>query len=577
MGTSKLCKTNHTGNGNQKMSENFKELFEASLKQTEMRIGKIIAATVVSIDKEFAMIDAGLKSESFIPVSALKNLDGELEVAAGDKINVVLETLDNSWGETRLSREKAKKIELWDKVESAFENGETVLGRITNHVRGGYTMDVDGLRAFLPGSLVDTRPVKDVAHLEGKDIELKVVKIDTKRNNIVVSRKAVIEESNSGDRDAILEKIAEGSVLNGIVKNITDFGAFIDLGGVDGLLHITDISWSRISHPTDVLAIGQEIDVKVIKFDKEKQRISLGIKQLGEDPWLNIANELPVGAKLMGSVTNITDYGCFVKLKEGIEGLVHTSEMDWTNKNVNPHKAVSIGQEVEVIVLELDAAKHRISLGIKQCIANPWDDFENNFHVGDKVVGKIRSITEFGVFIGLSGGIDGLVHISDVSWDNPSKAIKELKKGDDVEAVLVSVNTDLERIALSMKQLSDDPFKNFVTTHPKGALVKGNVTKVQENGAVVMLDEENGIDGFIRIAEVSTEHTKDVRDELSEGQEVESRIINIDMKKRSIALSIKAVDEDAAAASTGGKSNYKVEQMTPTTLGDLIKEQLSKK
>lgn len=559
------------------MSENFKELFEQSLKQTEMRVGKIIEATVVSIDKDYAMIDAGLKSESFIPVSSLKNSDGELEIAAGDKLNVVLEALDNSWGETRLSRDKAKKIELWDRVENAFENNETILGKITNHVRGGYTMDVEGLRAFLPGSLVDTRPVKDVAHLEDKDIELKVVKIDTKRNNIVVSRKAVIEENNSGDRDAILEKISEGSVLSGIVKNITDFGAFIDLGGVDGLLHITDISWSRISHPTDVLTIGDEINVKVIKFDKEKQRISLGIKQLGEDPWLNIANELPVGAKLMGSVTNITDYGCFVKLKEGIEGLVHTSEMDWTNKNVNPHKAVSIGQEVEVIVLELDAQKHRISLGIKQCKANPWDSFEDNFKVGDKVHGKIRSITEFGVFIGLEGGIDGLVHISDVSWDNPSKAIKELKKGDDVEAVLVSVNTDLERIALSMKQLSEDPFKNFVNVHPKGSLIKGNITKVQENGAVVMLDEENGIDGFIRIAEVSTEHTKDVRDELSEGQEVETRIINIDMKKRSIALSIKAVDDESISASTGGKSNYKVEQMTPTTLGDLIKEQLSKK
>ncbi|AJC48459.1 30S ribosomal protein S1 [Allofrancisella guangzhouensis] len=555
------------------MSENFKELFEQSLKQTEMRIGKIIEATVVSIDKEYAMIDAGLKSESFIPVSSLKNSSGEIEVAPGDKINVVLEALDNSCGETRLSRDKAKKIELWDRIEKAFESNETVLGRITNHVRGGYTMDVEGLRAFLPGSLVDTRPIKDIAHLEDKDIELKVVKIDTKRNNIVVSRKAVIEESSSGDRDAMLEKISEGSVLKGIVKNITDFGAFIDLGGVDGLLHITDISWSRISHPTDVLSIGQEIDVKIIKFDKEKQRISLGIKQLGEDPWLNIAKELPVGAKLAGNITNITDYGCFVKLKEGIEGLVHTSEMDWTNKNVNPHKAVSIGQEVEVIVLELDADNHRISLGIKQCKPNPWSEFEKNYKPGDKVTGKIRSITEFGVFIGLEGGIDGLVHISDVAWDNPAKAIKELKKGDEVEAVLVSVNTDLERIALSMKQLSEDPFKNFVSLHPKGSLVKGKVTKVQENGAVVMLDENNNIDGFIRIAEVSVDHTKDVRDELSEGQEVESRIINIDTKKRSIALSIKAVEEDASA----NKSNYKVEQMTPTTLGDLIKEQLNKK
>ncbi|MFV9972166.1 MAG: 30S ribosomal protein S1 [Francisella endosymbiont of Hyalomma asiaticum] len=556
------------------MSENFKKLFEQSLKQTEMRIGKIIEATVVSIDKEFAMIDAGLKSESFISVSSLKNSNGELEVAAGDKIHVVLEALDNSCGETRLSRDKAKKIELWDRIERAFENNETVLGKITNHVRGGYTIDVEGLRAFLPGSLVDTRPIKDVAHLEDKDIELKVVKIDTKRNNIVVSRKAVIEENNSGDRDAMLEKISEGSVLKGIVKNITDFGAFIDLGGVDGLLHITDISWSRISHPTDLLSIGQKIDVKVIKFDKEKQRISLGIKQLGEDPWLNIANELPIGAKLIGTVTNITDYGCFVKLKEGIEGLVHTSEMDWTNKNVNPHKAVSIGQEVEVIVLELDAVNHRISLGIKQCRPNPWSEFEKNYKPGDKVTGKIRSITEFGVFIGLEGGIDGLVHISDVAWDNPAKAIKEFKKSDEVEAVLVSVNTDLERIALSMKQLSEDPFKNFVNIHPKGSLVTGKVTKVKDNGAVVTLDEDNNIDGFIRISEISADHTKDVRDELSEGQKIETRIINIDTKKRSIALSIKAVDEDNTAAS---KSNYKVKQMTPTTLGDLIKEQLNKK
>ncbi|APC97741.1 30S ribosomal protein S1 [Francisella frigiditurris] len=556
------------------MSENFKELFEQSLKQTEMRVGKIIEATVVSIDKDFTMIDAGLKSESFIPTDSLKNNDGELEVSVGDKINVVLDALDNSHGETRLSRDKAKKIELWQNIEQAFENNQTVLGRITNHVRGGYTMEVQGLRAFLPGSLVDVRPIKDVAHLEDKDIELKVVKIDTKRNNIVVSRKAVIEENNSGDKDALLEKISEGSVVKGIVKNITDFGAFVDLGGVDGLLHITDISWSRISHPTDVLSIGEEIDVKVIKFDKEKQRISLGIKQLGEDPWLNIARELPVGTKLMGTVTNITDYGCFVKLKEGIEGLVHTSEMDWTNKNVNPHKAVSIGQELEVIVLELDADNHRISLGIKQCRPNPWNEFEKNFQVGDKVHGKIRSITEFGVFIGLDGGIDGLVHISDVAWDNPAKAIKELKKGDDVEAVLVSVNTDLERIALSMKQLSEDPFRQFAETNPKGSLVKGKIIKVQENGAVVLLDETNNIDGFIRISEISVNHTKDARDELNEGQEIETRIVNIDPKKRSIALSIKAIEEGDVAKA---KSNYKVEQMTPTTLGDLIKEQLSKK
>ncbi|GAB4226413.1 MAG: 30S ribosomal protein S1 [Francisella sp.] len=557
------------------MSESFKELFEQSLKQTEMRSGKIIEATVVSIDKDFAMIDAGLKSESFIPVSSLKNNDGELEFAVGDKINVVLESLDNNSGETVLSRDKAKKIEIWDKIQKAFENNETVFGRITNHVRGGYTMDVEGLKAFLPGSLVDTRPVKDIAHLENKDIELKVVKIDTKRNNIVVSRKAVIEENNSGDKDAILEKVSEGSVLKGIVKNITDFGAFIDLGGADGLLHITDISWSRISHPSDVLSIGQEIDVKVINFDKEKQRISLGMKQLGEDPWLNVASEIPVGTKLIGTVTNITDYGCFVKLKEGIEGLVHTSEMDWTNKNVNPHKVVSIGQEVEVIVLELDAENHRISLGMKQCKPNPWIEFDKKHKPGEKVVGKIRTITEFGVFIGLEGGIDGLVHVSDVAWDNPSKVMKTLKKGEEVEAVLVSVNTELERVALSMKQLLKDPFKTFVEKHPKGSIVAGKVTKIQDNGAVVMLDEENNIDGFIRISEISSGHTKDVRDELSEGQEVEAKIINIDTKKRSISLSIKAINEDKKAASN--KSNYKVEQITPTTLGDLIKEQLNKK
>lgn len=553
------------------MTENFKDLFEASLKETEMRVGKIIKATIVAIDREFAWIDAGLKSESIVSLDQFKNDQGEIEVQVGDQVDVVLDALDNSNGETRLSREKAKRIEVWDALEKACDDQETVLGRITNHVRGGYTVEVKGLRAFLPGSLVDVRPLRDISHLEDKDIELKIVKLDTKRNNIVVSRRAVIEAETQEDREALFEKLSEGSVVKGVVKNITDFGAFIDLGGVDGLLHITDMSWSRIKHPSDMLALGDEIDVKIIKFDNDKGRISLGIKQLGEDPWASVAEELAVGTKLMGKITNITDYGCFVKLKEGIEGLVHTSEMDWTNKNANPHKLVSLGQEVEVMVLEVDASRHRISLGMKQCIINPWQAFADAHKPGDKVNGKIRSITDFGIFIGLDGNIDGLVHISDVAWNKAEDVVKQLKKGEDIEAVMLSVDIERERIALGIKQLSDDPFTQYTSANDKGAKVTGVITAVQQNGANVELAPE--VEGFIRVADISREHVEDARHVLKVGQEIEARVSNIDTKRRSINLSIKGLDEDMEKSA---KTNYKAEQMAPTTIGDLIKEKLNK-
>ena len=553
------------------MTENFKDLFEASLKETEMRIGKIIKATVVAIDREFAWIDAGLKSESIVSLDQFKNDQGEIEVQIGDQVDVVLDALDNSNGETRLSREKAKRIEVWEALGKACDSQESVVGRITNHVRGGYTVEVKGLRAFLPGSLVDVRPLRDISHLEDKDIELKIVKLDTKRNNIVVSRRAVIEAETQEDREALFEKLTEGSVVQGIVKNITDFGAFIDLGGIDGLLHITDMSWSRIKHPSDMLALGDEIDVKIIKFDNEKGRISLGIKQLGEDPWTSVAEELAVGTKLMGKITNITDYGCFVKLKEGIEGLVHTSEMDWTNKNANPHKLVVLGQEVEVMVLEVDAARHRISLGMKQCIINPWQAYANAHKSGDRVNGKIRSITDFGIFIGLDGNIDGLVHISDVTWNKPEDFIKQLKKGEEIEAVMLSVDIERERIALGIKQLSDDPFTQYATANGKDTKVIAVITGVQQNGATVQLAAE--VEGFIRVADISREHVEDARHVLKTGQEIEARISNIDTKRRSINLSIKGLDEELEKSA---KSNYKADQMTPTTIGDLIKEKLNK-
>jgi len=549
------------------MSETFKELFEASLKGIEMRVGKIICGTVVSIDNDYVWVDAGLKSESIISIDEFKNINGVVECTVGDKIEAVLENLDNVNGETRLSREKAKRMEIWTKLENACDNKEIIQGRITGHVRGGYTIDVDGLKAFLPGSLIDVRPLRDISHLEGVDIDLKIIKLDAKRNNIVVSRRAVIEASTQVERAQMLEKLTEGLKVNGMVKNITDFGAFIDLGGIDGLLHITDMSWSRIKHPSTLLTVGDEIDVKIIKFDREKGRISLGMKQLGEDPWANIEGKLPVGTKVTGKVTNITDYGCFVKLQEGIEGLVHTSEMDWSNKSSNPHKIVTLDQDVNVVVLDMDAAKHRISLGMKQCTINPWQDFADKYQPGTKVTGVIRSVTDFGIFIGLEGTIDGLIHISDISWTKSGEAaIKDFKKGEDIEAVMLSVDVERERIALGIKQISDDPFTQFTEVNDKGAIVKGKVSLVQQNGAEV--DLGNGLKAFIRVADISSKHIENAGDELKEGQEIEAKVCNIDKKRRSINLSIRAMDEmpDSLQSSPMGA----------TTIGDLIKEKMKK-
>ena len=550
---------------NSVMSETFQELFEASLKGIEMRIGKVISGTVVAIDKEYAWVDAGLKSEAIIPLDEFKDREGNLDINEGDQVEAVLETLDNGNGQIRLSREKARRIEIWRKLEQACENQETVQGMITGHVRGGYTIDVSGLKAFLPGSLIDVRPLRDVSHLENKELDLKIIKLDPKRNNIVVSRRAVIEAETQVEREAMLEKLTEGAKVSGIVKNITDFGAFIDLGGIDGLLHITDMSWSRIKHPSHLLSIGDEVTVKVIKFDREKGRISLGLKQLGEDPWKNVEQELPVGTKVKGKVTNITDYGCFVKIKEGIEGLVHTSEMDWSNKTTNPHKLVSLDQEVDVVVLEMDTERHRISLGMKQCTVNPWQDFADKNKPGTKVRGSIRSVTDFGIFIGLEGGIDGLIHISDISWTKSGEeAIKEYRKGMEVEAVVLSVDVERERIALGIKQVSEDPFMQYIEVHDKGAVVKGTVALVQQNGAEVTLSE--GVKGFIKVADISSHHVDHAGDVLKEGQEVEAKITNIDKKRRSISLSMRALNE---------MSDDRDEAPAPTTIGDLIREKMN--
>lgn len=553
------------------MSESFKALFEASLKETEMRVGQTLTGTIVAIDKDFVWVDAGLKSESIVAIDQFKNKDNEVEVAIGDEVDVVLDAIDNSWGATKLSREKAKRQAVWKVLEKACEEGEIVQGRIVNHVRGGYTVEVESLKAFLPGSLIDVRPLRDISHLENKDIDIKIIKLDVKRNNIVVSRRAVIEGENQEERDELLSKLQEGTVTKGVVKNITDFGAFIDLGGVDGLLHITDMSWSRIKHPSDMLNVGDEIDVKVIKFDQDKNRISLGIKQLGEDPWMQVVEQLPVGKKVTGTITNIADYGCFVKLGEGIEGLVHTSEMDWTNKNANPHKLVTIGQEVDVMVLEVDASRHRISLGMKQCQENPWKAYADKCNAGDKVKGVIRSITDFGIFVGLEGGIDGLVHISDISWNKTGEeAIKDFRKGDEVDVVLLSVDVERERIALGIKQLENDPFESFAEGHEKGAVVKGKVTAVQQNGATVSLGDD--LEGFIRVADLSREHVEDARHVLKVDEEVEAKIVGLDPKRRSITLSIRALSDDQEKKA---RQNFKQqEQMQPTTIGDLIKEKL---
>lgn len=521
------------------MTENFALLFEESLKAIETRPGAIVKGTVVAVLKDVVMVDAGLKSEAAIPVEQFKSLSGEIEVNVGDIIDVALDAIEDGFGETLLSREKAKRHEAWVRLEKACEDKETVIGVITGKVKGGFTVEVDGIRAFLPGSLVDVRPVRDTAHLEHKELEFKVIKLDQKRNNVVVSRRAVIESESSQERDQLLENLEEGMEVKGIVKNLTDYGAFVDLGGVDGLLHITDMAWKRVKHPSEIVNVGDEIPVKVLKFDRDKQRVSLGLKQMGEDPWAAIASRYPEGAKITGRVTNLTDYGCFVEIEEGVEGLVHVSEMDWTNKNIHPSKVVNLGDSVEVMVLEIDEERRRISLGLKQCKANPWEEFAKGFNKGDRVSGKIKSITDFGIFIGLDGGIDGLVHLSDISWNSTGEdAVREFKKGDEVHAVVLQVDPERERISLGIKQLDEDPFNDYLADNKKGAIVKGEVSAVDAKGATVML--EGGVEGYVRVSDISRDRVEDATTALKVGEAIEARLMGVDRKNRVISLSIKA-------------------------------------
>lgn len=521
------------------MTENFAQLFEESLKTIETRPGAIVKGTVVAVHKDVVLVDAGLKSEAAIPVEQFKNAAGEIEVNVGDLIDVALDAVEDGFGETLLSREKAKRHEAWVRLEKACEDKVTVIGVITGKVKGGFTVEVDGIRAFLPGSLVDVRPVRDTLHLEQKPLEFKVIKLDQKRNNVVVSRRAVIESESSAERDTLLQNLEEGMEVKGIVKNLTDYGAFVDLGGVDGLLHITDMAWKRVKHPSEIVNVGDEIPVKVLKFDREKQRVSLGLKQMGEDPWAAIASRYPEGARITGRVTNLTDYGCFVEIEEGVEGLVHVSEMDWTNKNIHPSKVVNLGDSVEVMVLEIDEERRRISLGLKQCKANPWEEFAKGFNKGDRVSGKIKSITDFGIFIGLDGGIDGLVHLSDISWNSTGEdAVREFKKGDEVSAVVLQVDPERERISLGIKQLDEDPFNGYLADNKKGAIVKGNVTAVDAKGATVLL--EGGVEGYVRVSDIARERIEDATTVLKVGEEVEARLMGVDRKNRVISLSIKA-------------------------------------
>ncbi|GHN90916.1 30S ribosomal subunit protein S1 [Escherichia coli] len=524
------------------MTESFAQLFEESLKEIETRPGSIVRGVVVAIDKDVVLVDAGLKSESAIPAEQFKNAQGELEIQVGDEVDVALDAVEDGFGETLLSREKAKRHEAWITLEKAYEDAETVTGVINGKVKGGFTVELNGIRAFLPGSLVDVRPVRDTLHLEGKELEFKVIKLDQKRNNVVVSRSAVIESENSAERDQLLENLQEGMEVKGIVKNLTDYGAFVDLGGVDGLLHITDMAWKRVKHPSEIVNVGDEITVKVLKFDRERTRVSLGLKQLGEDPWVAIAKRYPEGTKLTGRVTNLTDYGCFVEIEEGVEGLVHVSEMDWTNKNIHPSKVVNVGDVVEVMVLDIDEERRRISLGLKQCKANPWQQFAETHNKGDRVEGKIKSITDFGIFIGLDGGIDGLVHLSDISWNVAGEeAVREYKKGDEIAAVVLQVDAERERISLGVKQLAEDPFNNWVALNKKGAIVTGKVTAVDAKGATVELAD--GVEGYLRASEASRDRVEDATLVLSVGDEVEAKFTGVDRKNRAISLSVRAKDE----------------------------------
>jgi small subunit ribosomal protein S1 len=552
------------------MTESFAELFEQSLSTTQLQPGTIVIGTVLEITSDNVVINAGLKSEGVIPRSQFIGPDGQLEVAIGDEVEVALDAVEDGFGVTRLSREKAKRFAAWDHLEKAFEAADTVKGMINGKVKGGFTVDLGTVRAFLPGSLVDVRPVRDTTYLEGKEQEFKVIKLDRKRNNVVVSRRAVVEEEYSAERDQLLKNLEEGMEVKGIVKNLTDYGAFLDLGGIDGLLHITDMAWRRVKHPSEVVEIGDEVTVKVLKFDRDRQRVSLGLKQMGEDPWVNISRRYPEGTRVFGKVTNIADYGCFVEIEEGVEGLVHVSEMDWTNKNIHPSKVVALGDEVEVMVLDIDEERRRISLGIKQCAMNPWDEFAVTHKKGDHVSGKIKSITDFGIFIGLDGGIDGLVHLSDISWDEAGEqALRRYKKGDELETVVLSVDPERERISLGVKQLDKDPFSSFVALHEKGSVVTGTILDVDPKGATIALAD--GVEGYLRASEISRDRIEDARAVLKAGEEIEAKFLGVDRKNRTLSLSMKAKDVEEEQAAIKG---YSRDSSTATTLGDLLKEQM---
>jgi len=556
------------------MSESFAELFEESFASQQIKPGSIITGTVVAINDDVVIVSAGLKSEAVIPIEQFKNDKRDSELVVGDVIEVALDAVEDGFGETKLSREKAIRARTWTELEKAFEGSEVVEGIINGRVKGGFTVEIDNVRAFLPGSLVDVRPVRDPAYLEGKSLEFKVIKLDKRRNNVVVSRRAVVEQEYSAEREALLEGLQEGNTVKGIVKNLTDYGAFVDLGGIDGLLHITDMAWKRVKHPSEVVEVGVEIDVKILKFDRERQRVSLGMKQLGDDPWKDLARRYPPQTRMFGKVTNIADYGCFVEIEDGVEGLVHVSEMDWTNKNVNPARVVSIGEEVEVMVIEIDEERRRISLGVKQCKSNPWAEFAATFNRNDKVSGQIKSITDFGVFIGLDGGIDGLVHLSDISWEVPGEeAVHNYKKGQEIEAAVLAIDAERERISLGIKQLEKDPFSAWLAEHPKNTVVKGTVIEVDARGATIDLGD--GVEGSLRSSEMARGRVEDARTMIKVGEEIEAKFTNVDRKNRSIALSIKAkeVHEEAEAM-----SSYKTEEgatPTGTTLGELLKEKMT--
>ncbi|KXU38564.1 30S ribosomal protein S1 [Ventosimonas gracilis] len=555
------------------MSESFAELFEESLKPINMRQGSIISGTVVDIDGDWVTVDSGLKSEGVIPLSEFYNEQGELGIKIGDEVHVALDAVEDGFGATKLSREKAKRAESWIVLEAAHNGEEVVKGIINGKVKGGFSVDLAGIRAFLPGSLVDVRPVRDTLHLEGKELEFKIIKLDQKRNNVVLSRRSVLEAENSAEREALLESLQEGQQLKGVVKNLTEYGAFVDLGGVDGLLHITDMAWKRVKHPSEVVNVGDELEVKVLKYDRERNRVSLGLKQLGEDPWVALKARYPEGTRMMARITNLTDYGCFAELEEGVEGLVHVSEMDWTNKNIHPSKVVQLGDEVEVMVLDIDEERRRISLGIKQCKVNPWEDFATRHNKGDRISGSIKSITDFGVFIGLEGGIDGLVHLSDISWNEPGEeAVRRMKKGDVLDTVILAVDPERERISLSVKQLAGDPFTAYLTGHDKGSIVRGTVKEVDAKGAIISLAED--VEAVLKASEISRDKVEDARNALNVGDEVEAKIINIDRKSRVINLSVKSKDVAEEKDAIKQLRQQEPEVKGPTTIGDLIRAQM---